>query len=83
MSNNGNEIFLAKRRDRLIASILAYKESNVDEYLPDWLAKELRHKILDEINAYHLTVMDALGNKINQDFIDMIAEIHTVIMKEE
>ena len=83
MTDKGNEIFLGKRRDRMIASILGYKESNVDEYLPDWLAKELRYKILDEINAYHLTMMDALGNKINQDFIDMIAEIHTVIMKEE
>ena len=81
----GNEIFLKKRKDRLCATILGYKESEIDRYIPEDVAKDFREMLLDEINYFYNTVMDYLNNDINDEFLKMfkqLNDIHEAIMEE-
>lgn len=52
MAESNREI-LRRRKDRLLATILSYKDNYLDEYLPDDLASEARGFLLDEINDFY------------------------------
>lgn len=69
------KIFLGKRRNRVIATILSFKERECDQYLPDSVSASLRAVILDEINdlcelAFDLIADD--GPIMNEEFIDRL-----------
>ena len=73
--------YLEKQKNRCIASILSSKEREVDDYLPPEVSAELRSVILDEINSYHLSVINTVENKVNPEFMRLVREIHEY-MKE-
>lgn len=60
MKMNSQE-FVRKRRDRVLATILSYKEANVDQYLPNQKARDdLRRVILNNVNDFNDLVLDIL-----------------------
>ena len=73
---------LAKRRDRLIATILGAKEDFCDDFIPDDSAVEFRKVILDEINDYYDLCSDLLKSiqpetvVLNQYYADKLDEIY-------
>lgn len=74
-----NKAFLGKRRDRAIATLLSFKEREVDIYLPDEVSHKLRKEILDQINevcdvAFDLVSDDIIVNELIQDKLDLIYE---------
>lgn len=52
--------FVKKRRDRVLATILSYKEINVDRYLPQAERENLRRIILNNVNDFNDLVLDML-----------------------
>lgn len=52
--------FVKKRRDRVLATILSYKEANVDRYLPQAERENLRRVILNNVNDFNDLVLDML-----------------------
>ena len=52
--------FVRKRRDRVLATILSYKEENIDQYLPPELRQQLRRVIMSNINDFNDLVLDML-----------------------
>lgn len=53
--------FVKKRRDRVLATILSYKENNVDQYLPNQKARDdLRRVILNNVNDFNDLMLDIL-----------------------
>ena len=46
-------VFLQKRKDRAIATILSYKDNECGEFLPNDKSQGLRKVILDEINSFY------------------------------
>ena len=80
-----DKTFLGKRRDRAIATILGYKEKEVDEFLPDSISFGLRKIILDQINeicdlAFDLMASDSVI--FNEEFVSKIEEIHFYVKNE-
>lgn len=77
---------LAKRRDRMIATILGAKEDICDEYLPQDASSEFRKIILDQVNDYYDLCSDLLRSVqpdsivINEKFLDKLDEIHEVLV---
>lgn len=69
--------FLGKRRDRAIAIILSYKEKECDYYLPDYISKQLREVIMDQINDICDLAFDLINDDIiiNEEFLDRLDEI--------
>ena len=55
------EAILAKKRDRLIASFLSFKERECDPYLPPDVSASLRKKFLDDINDLCELAFDLLS----------------------
>lgn len=78
-----NEEFVERRKNRCIASLLSAKERDIDRYLPSDVAAGYRKLILDEINDFALLVIDLLEDNINEEFLIMLEEMHSVIVKEE
>lgn len=74
--------FVRKRRDRVLATILSYKENNVDQHLPTQKARDdLRRVILNNVNDFNDLVLDILKAEpeveINQLYIEALARIET------
>ena len=69
--------FLGKRRDRAIAIILSYKERECDDYLPDYVSRELRKVVLDQINDIVELAFDMINYDIvlNDEFLDKLDEL--------
>lgn len=69
--------FLAKRRDRAIAIILSYKERECDGFLPDYISRELRKVILDQVNDICDLAFDLIDDDIviNEEFLNKLDEI--------
>lgn len=70
--------FLGKRRDRVIATILSFKERECDDFLPVGVSVSLRKLILDEINdlcelAFDLLEQDSVV--INEEFINRFEQL--------
>lgn len=74
---NRNKEFLGKRRDRAIAIILSYKERECDDYLPDYVSRELRKVVLDQINDICDLAMDLMNDDIdfNEEFLNKLDEL--------
>lgn len=73
---------LAKRRDRVIASFLSFKERECDQYLPEDVSSRLRKKFLDDINdlceiAFDLIVEDSVV--WNDEFMNRLDDIYRII----
>ena len=77
---------LAKRRDRVIATILGTKEDVCDEYLPQAASAELRKVVLDQINDYFDLCSDLLrsvqpdGMIMNETWLEKINDIHEAVV---
>ena len=50
-----------KRKDRVIAIILAFKDRELDQFLPDELSSRLRKIVLDQINDFCDFCVDIVG----------------------
>ena len=73
---NKSEI-VAKRRDRAIATILSFKEDEVDYYIDNELSADLRKVVLDSINDVCNLAIDLLDESsiVNEIFLDRLDEI--------
>ena len=71
------KILLGKRRDRAIAKILYFKESNCDHLLDEETSQDLREVILDEINDVCDFAFDLIDGNIvfNEEFLDRLESI--------
>lgn len=67
--------FLSRRRDRCIASILTFKDTECNSYLPEDVAEELRSVILDEVNDFCNAALDVIGGNVNEAFVEKLDEI--------
>lgn len=74
--------FLGKRRDRTIATLMGFKEREVDQYLPKDVSTRLRKEILDQVNGLVDTAFDLLGAGVNQEYLDRI-EAHLTTIYEK
>jgi hypothetical protein len=72
---------LARRRDRVIATILGVKDNECDQYLPDQVSNKLRKVILDQINDLYALAADCLesGGSYNELYLDKIEKIYDYI----
>ena len=68
---------VAKRRDRAIATILSFKEDEIDHYLDPELSSDLRKVILDAINDVCNLAIDLLddASMVNEVFFDRLEDI--------
>lgn len=68
---------VAKKRDRCIATILSFKEEELDVYIPDDLSVEFRKIVLDSVNDVCNLAIDLLeeSSVVNELFLDRIDEI--------
>lgn len=77
---------LARRRDRMIATILGAKEEFCDPHISQEEASEIRKVILDQINDYYDLCVDLLrsvqpeGLIMNQDYLEKLDEIHQALL---
>lgn len=69
--------YLAKRRDRAIATILSYKENHCDQYLPSDVSRELRGVVLAQMNDVVDLAFDLISDdiEINEIFLDRLDAI--------
>ena len=73
---------LAKRRDRIIASFLSFKEKECDSFLPQETSSALRKKFLDDINDLCDLAFDLLApdNVVwNEEFLNRLDKIYDII----
>lgn len=70
---------IAKRRDRCLATILSFKEEEIDDFLDEELAAELRKVILDAVNDVCNLSIDLLDNSgaMNELFIERLSSLFT------
>ena len=75
--------FLAKRRNRAIATILGYKDRELDQYLPPEVSERFRKEILDQINELCDVAIDLISSSasVNQVYLDRIDEIHAAVVE--
>lgn len=68
---------VAKRRDRCIATILSFKEDEIDGYIDTELSSDLRKVILDNINDVCNLAVDLLDDAsiVNDVFLDKLDEM--------
>lgn len=77
---------LAKRRDRVIATILGMKERDCDRYLPKDAQVKLRKVVLDQINEFYELTCDVLRSLDTDDIVmndlwlQKLDEIHAVVI---
>lgn len=78
MDNKG---FLAKRRDRAIATFLSYKEREVDGFLPEDIAYDLRKVFLDQFNDVVDLAFDLLSQEAiwNDEFMSRLDDIYSKV----
>ena len=76
------EAILAKKRDRIIASFLSFKERECDEFLPSDVSLALRKRFLDDINDLCDLAFDLLtpDNVVwNEEFMNRLDKIYDII----
>jgi len=85
--NDGVKGILAKRRDRTIAILLNFKESECDKYLPREIQVALRKQILDQVNDFYDLAIDLLRSLdtgtivLNQEYLDKVDKMHEMLEK--
>jgi hypothetical protein len=57
------EAILAKKRDRVIASFLSFKERECDPYLPSDISTTLRKRFLDDVNDLCELAFDLISSE--------------------
>jgi len=79
-----NRSFLAKRRDRAIATFLSYKEREVDGFLPESIAQDLRKIFLDQFNDVIDLAFDLIGQDSiwNDEFMARLDDIYSKVSGE-
>ena len=77
-----SKVFLGKRRDRTIATLLGFKEREIDKFLPDDVSSRLRKEIMDQVNELVDTAFDLMSPGINQDYLDRIDKIYEALIEE-
>jgi hypothetical protein len=81
-----NSNILAKRRDRIIASFLSFKERECDQYLPPEISAKLRKKFLDDINDLSDIAIDLIAEDDvvwNEEFISRLDDIYNILKGED
>lgn len=79
---------LEKRRDRVIATILGFKDAQCDDFLPADVSNGLRKLVLDQINDYFDLCCDLFksvqpeGVILNQEYLDKLDEVHRLVTKD-
>lgn len=70
-------MLLERRRDRSIATILSYKDSHCDQFLPEDISSDLRKVILDEVNSLcdYALRLTAKGDALNELFLDRMSDL--------
>lgn len=68
---------VARRRDRCIASILSFKEDEIDQSIDPHIAAQFRKLILDSINDVCSLAIDLLDESVllNEIVVDKIDEL--------
>lgn len=80
------EEIMAKRRDRVISSILAFKERECDQHLPPETRSKLRKVILDQINDlydFYSDILDSDGVVRNEFFLERLEAIYQAVCKDD
>lgn len=68
-----NKTFLKKRRDRVIATFLSFKEAECDRYLPKDVSSALREEFLYQINELCGVALDLISDSDvvwNEEFME-------------
>jgi len=84
MMDNTN--LLAKRRDRIIASFLSFKEKECDIFLSAEVSSKLRKKFLDDINDLCDIAFDLIKSEDvvwNEEFMNRLDDIYTILNKDD
>lgn len=76
MSDNNKE-YIEQKRDRVIATLLSFKDDRCDSYLPESVSRELRILILDQVNSFTNFVFDLMDDdvSVNSLFLDRLEMI--------
>ena len=77
-----DKVFLGKRRDRAIATLLSFKERECDTYLPSEVSQRLRKEILDQINEVCDVALDLINDAEvvwNEEFMDRFDDMYDKI----
>ena len=79
--SNSTVLFLRKRKDRVLASILSFKDRECNQYLPEDLSSNLRKLILDEVNSFFDTVSSVIeeDSGINSLYLQKLQDLSTVM----
>ena len=88
MKSESYEQLLAKRRDRVIATILGIKERDCDPFLTAEASAKLRKVVLDQINEFYDLAADLIRSTgdqpavvVNEHYVQrMLQEIHEVVV---
>lgn len=80
-----NRTFLGKRRDRALATLLGFKEREIDKFLDEKTSSRLRDQILYHFNDVVDLAFDLLGSEsvYNEEFMRRLDEIYDAISYDE
>lgn len=87
--NQAAASILKTRMNKAIAIVLGVKEREIDSYLPQDVRDKLRKVVLDQFNEYHELCLDVMRSLdtgdvvLNQEYLDMIAELHSTVVCNE
>ncbi len=75
--SEGKSRMIAKKRDRAIATLLSFKEEEIDDFIDEDISQELRKLILDLFNDVANIAIELIDESsvINEIFLDRIDEI--------
>jgi hypothetical protein len=80
---DNKSIILGKRRDRIIASFLSFKERECDQFLPQEISSKLRKKFLDDINDLCDIAFDLIADETvvwNDEFMNRLDDIYQMVL---
>jgi hypothetical protein len=78
---NSTQTLLNKRKNRAIAIILAYKEKECDQFLPEEQSQGLRKVVLDVLNDLSDFCADLLPQDVvwNEIYLERLASLHEMV----
>jgi len=81
MTAESNREIIGRRKNRLLASILSYKDEYLNQYLPEDVAACFRDVLMDEINDYHHYVSSFVDESVihNEALVERIDAIFTMV----
>ena len=74
-----NKAILQNRKNRVIATILGYKETEIDQFLPPEMQVALRKKILDQVNDLTNLALDLITPEsvmLNEVYLEKIDQMY-------